>query len=260
MILVLHTAAVQELIGRAAADGTLVSRVSGWPELDAAILTAPPSTIAVVDPYEGAEEAGPSRMLRDLLRRLPSTSVVPVLHVTPDRAQDVALLDEWGIAGVISTGHDDTASAVRHRLRDACVRPLKRMLASMLPASASPRAFTLLSVAADVVADGGSVSDFADALGASPSTLLRWCDEAHLPNPRTILQWVRVLLAAKFLDEEKRTLDSIAVACGYASTAELRKVMLRLTSFTPAQLRTSQTALEISSTRFLESVRRAPSA
>lgn len=238
VILILHGDAAVKAAITSAANGSLVSHVPDWDALSIAIITAPPSAVAVVDPYFGTSGSKQAFELRDLLHRFTSASIVPILKVTPSRASDVAMLDEWGIASIISTGHDDTPAAISHRLGDACVRPLKRLLASILPATTSPHAFPLLCAAAETIADGGTVADFASSVNASPSTLLRWCEEARLPNPRTILQWVRVLLSSKYLEEQERTIESIATSCGYASPAELRKVTLRLVGLSPAQIRT----------------------
>jgi AraC-like DNA-binding protein len=240
VILVLHPEPqVHAAIAAAAGEGSFVTTVDDWPSVEEALLASPPSTVAVVDPYLGGSGPGPTRELHGLLQRLPSTSVVPALQVTPERAADVALLDEWGVAAIISSGHDDTPAALSRRLGDACVRPLKRLLASMLPPEASPHAITLLFAAADTMCDDGNVADLATALEASPSTLLRWCGAAGLPSPRTLLQWVCVLHAANLLEEPVRTPEAVARTCGYASAAELRTVTQRLLGRTPAQLRTA---------------------
>lgn len=250
VILVLHPEPrVHAAIAEGAPAGALVSPVRGWDALEDAIKVSPPSTVTVVDPYfDRAPE--PATELFDLLRRLPSASVVPAIEVTPERAPDIARLDESGIAGLISTGHDDTPAAIGHRLAEACVSPLKRTLAAILPPETSPHAYTLLFAAAETMCDGGNVADLAKSIDASASTLLRWTLAAGLPTPRTLLQWVRVLLAARLLDEPIRSIDSVARTCGYASPAELRKVTIRLLGQTPAQLRSN--AFNLASRRFLE--------
>jgi AraC-like DNA-binding protein len=253
VILVLHSEPeVHAAIVGAAGKGSVVSSVDDWPSLEDALLASPPSTVAVVDPYLGASVPGPAGELHALLQRLPSASLVPALEVTPERASDVTLLDEWGVAGIISTGHDDTPAAISRRIGDACVRPLKRLVAEMLPPETSPHAYTLLFAAADTMCDDGNVADLATSLEASPSTLLRWCEAAGLPPPRTLLQWVRVLHAANLLEEPVRTPEAVARTCGYASAAELRTVTRRLLGRTPAQLRTA--GFRHAAGRFLEAL------
>jgi AraC-like DNA-binding protein len=257
VILVLHPEPrVHATVAEAAGEASLVTTVDDWPGLEEALLASPPSTVAVVDPYLGGTGPGPARELHGLLQRLPSTSVIPVLEVTAERAPDVTLLDEWGVAAIISSGHDDTPAAISRRLDDACVRPLKRLLASMLPPETSPHAYTLLFAAADTMCAGGNAADLATALEASPSTLLRWCEAAALPSPRTLLQWVRILLAASLLEEPVRTPDSVARTCGYASTAELRTVTQRLLGRTPAQLKTD--GFPHAAARFLQALATLP--
>lgn len=237
VILVLHPDHRVHAVVRDAARHAVVSALDDWQALHKALLVTPPSTVGVVDPYFASQEPGPSPELHALLMRVPSASLIPALEITPESASDLALLDAWGTAGFISTGHDDTPAAIASRLADACLLPLKRLLAATLPADASPNAYTLLFAAADAICHGGNATDLATALQASPSTLLRWCEEAGLPTPRTLLQWVRVLLATCLLAEPARTPDAVARACGYASRAELRRVTQRLLGQTPVQLR-----------------------
>jgi len=257
VILVLHPEpGVHAAIAGAAGKGSLVTAVEDWLSVEDALLASPPSTVAVVDPYLGGAGPGPASELHALLQRLPSSSIVPALEVTPERASDVALLDEWGVAAIISSGHDDTPAAISRRIGDARVRPLKRRLASMLPPETSPHAYTLLFAAADTMCDDGNAADLATALEASPSTLLRWCEAAGLPSPRTLLQWVRVLHAANLLEEPVRTPEAVARTCGYASAAELRTVTQRLLGSTPAQLRTA--GFQHTAARFLAALTTLP--
>jgi AraC-like DNA-binding protein len=252
VVLVLHQDRdVHAAVAAAAPEGTLVSTTTDWDALAAAIRETPPSTVSIVDPYHGGAAPGPAQPLHGLLARLPSASVVAAMAVTAERACDVAELDEWGIAGIISTGHDDTPTGIRQRIREASSRRIKRLLTAVLPPEISPNAYALLLAAADTTSDGGTVSDYALTLGVSSSTLLRWAEEARLPTPRTLLQWVRVLHAAQLIDEPERTLEEVARACGYASLAELRRVTLRHLDATPAQLRTAGTAFRNAAARFV---------
>lgn len=254
VVLVLHgDPAMQSVVASAARPQALVTGVSGWTALAEAIKETPPSTVSVVDPYFGTATPGPAAELRMLLERMPSSSVIAALTVDETRARDVATLDDWGVAGIISVGHDDTPAAIQQRLANACAHPIKRLLGNILPPEISPHAYALIFAAADTTCEGGAVADLSEALGASPSTLLRRTEEAGLPNPRTLLQWMRILIAAKLLQEPERDVDHVARATGYASTGELRRVTQRHIGVTPAQLR-DRAAFHLAAQRFTEAL------
>lgn len=258
VVLVLHDdPTMQMVVADAASDQALVTPVPDWTALSAAIRETPPSTVSIVDPYFGAGSTAPAPELRELLQRLPSASIVAALSVTVDRARDVTLLDDWGVAGIISIGHDDTPSAVQLRLRETCALPVKRFLVSILPPTTAPDAYALVLSAAETTCAGGTVADLAAALGASPSTLLRRTEEAGLPTPRTLIHWMRVLLAAMLLDEPERGIDEIARASGYASPADLRRALQRHLQATPGELRTKR-ATELATHRFLAALQLSP--
>src|SRR5690606_25819214 len=101
--------------------------------------------------------------------------------------------------------------------------------------SASARA--ILSAASAVVADGGQGKDLAKVLDITPRTLSRWCRKAGLPPPKRLLAWMRILLAAEFLDDPGRPVAAVAQACGYAADSSLRLALRRFTGFNPTDLR-----------------------
>ncbi len=251
VVLVLHgDPAIFSAVRAAATPHTIVSQVPDWPGLTAGIRETPPSTVSVVDPYFGTSRPGLAPELHALLQRMPSACVIAALEIEEGRARDVVTLDDWGVAGLITTGHDDTTEAIQQRLGDARAFPLKRLVGTILPPETSPQAYTLVFAAVDATCESGTVADFAEALGASPSTLLRWTEETGLPTPRTLLQWMRVLLATKFLGDPERDIEEVARATGYASTGELRRVTQRHLGMTPAQLR-SPNALTLVADRFI---------
>ena len=210
---------MRSVLESAAPSRTVVSSVPDWAALADGIKQTSPSTVSVVDPYFGTAGARLAPELRELLHRFPSASVISALDVRQERARDVALLDAWGVAGIITSGHDDTPAAIEQRLAEACAWPLKRLVGSILPPELSPHAYALILAAADVTCDGGKVADFSEALGASPSSLLRRAEEAGLPTPRTLLQWMRILLAAKLLEEPERGIEDVARNAGCAGVA-----------------------------------------
>lgn len=212
--------------------------IQDWDDLRATAEDAPPASLVVVDPYLGSNgKKTLSPHLRALLQDLPSTSVFAALRVTPPRADDLRTLGVWGVTQVISMGHDDTKRALAKRFRDARGGPLRALLREALPPETPGRARGIMDAAAEVIAVGGHGSDLAEQFGLSRRTLLRWCQRAGLPAPRTLMAWMRVLLAAELMDDPGRTVLTVARTCGYSSDSGLRRVITKFLGQSPGELR-----------------------
>ena len=227
-----------------------------WSALHAAVVAAPPSALVVVDPYAGENAGGQlAQELRGLLVDFPSLPVFAATEAGRGQRDDLRTMGKWGIVEVISIGHDDTPAALLHRFRKATGRPLKVLLEGVLPADTSSRARAIIDAAAETVTVAGHALDLAQGLGLSRRTLLRWTEAAEIPPPRTLLAWMRILLAAELLDDPGRSVLSVAQACGYSSDSGLRRVMQRFVGASPTQLR-DRGAFARASKKFLEQLAR----
>ncbi len=222
--------------------------IPGWDALRAALRTAPPGSVAVVDPYaEGDGEL--CTALRDILRDFRSATVVAAHRFEPVHYGDLRTLGQWGIAELICIGREDTRAALGRRLRAVQARPIERVLRPSLSRAFSGRARTLLTAAAETVVRGGQAPELAAALELKERTLLRWCERADLPPPRRLLAWIRVLLACDLLDDPGHTLSSAARSCGYAADMPLRRAIRNLVGEEPQALR-EEGALSVASRAF----------
>jgi AraC-like DNA-binding protein len=228
--------------------------VEGWEELQEVIRSAPASSLIVVDPYhEGPAEGSLSIELASLLNRLPSLTVTAALEVRPERVADVLRLGRWGVVQVVDLEEELTAAALGQRLMAARGRPLRGLIERSLPPYTSAAARSILTSAAAVVADGGQGTDLAKVLHITPRTLSRWCRKAGLPPPKRLLAWMRILLAAEFLDDPGRPVSAVALACGYAADSSLRLALRRFTGFNPSELR-ERGAFATASAGFVEAL------
>lgn len=236
-LLVMHASAgLSQALREAWDDAARVWPMAGWDALERAMDRVPPTAVAIVDPF--AEGDGPpSPRLEALLQAMPSATVVAAFAVTPQTARYVETLARWGVADVIDVGREDTPVALRRRLRLVQGRLTSRLLERALPRSTPTRTRTLLAVAADTAAVGGGSAELAQALGVTERTVLRWCQRADLPQPRRLLAWLRILLAADMLDDPGRTLAAVARACGYSSDTALRNTLRTFLNASPTELR-----------------------
>lgn len=249
-ILLLHPDdAFRERVRRALTEEQALWIFTEWGALRRALRDAPPGTVAVVDPYAGARE-GLSLSLRDLMRDFPSATILAASRFDTAQYADLRTLGSWGVAELICIGKEDSRAAVARRIRVMQGRAVERVLKHAIPRAIPSRVRTLVSAAADTAAAGGHAPELAASLGLTERTLLRWCARAHLPPPRRLLAWLRVLLACDFLDDPGHTLSSVSRACGYAADMPLRRAIRNLTGLEPPELR-KQGALETAAQAFV---------
>lgn len=212
----------------------------GWHELAAAMETAPPSAVALVDATLDAEPGGgPPPRLRELMGRRPSIAVVAVLP-SADDAAGIHLLIEWGATQVMGLRDARDALDLGARLRDARARSLKDAVKELLPVGSTGYALQLVHAACDVVVEGGGAPELADRFGADPRTVAGWCTREALPPPRRLLAWARVLLACMLLKEEGRSVVNSARGAGYATDHALRRALRQLVQAEPARARRAE--------------------
>jgi hypothetical protein len=122
--------------------------VTSWEALDDALEMAAPSTLAVVDPYDGRPPAeGLSPRVPELIRRHPMTPVVAAMALEDAAREDVAEVLAWGVSEVVDLDLENTPTALVPRLRGAHARPLKRRIEKLLSPYASTDAAVLLYAA-----------------------------------------------------------------------------------------------------------------
>lgn len=215
-----------------------VERVADWEGLRDRVGKRALRGIIVADPFFGSPDPFPSEHLRALVaEHAPTVGIVPALRVASAPSDTLATLLGWGISEWLDLDREMTAAALSRRLRRVWIQPVERLLARALPSGVPSRTRMLLSVATEVVAEGGQAPEFARALGVGDRTVPRWCLRADLPPPRRLFAWLRLLLASELLDDPGRSLEGISRATGYAGAPSLKTALRNLLSLTPRELR-----------------------
>jgi AraC-like DNA-binding protein len=238
-----------------AAEGVFQLReLADWRGLERTLAGAGPGALVVVDPYHGSPR-GSNRLapeLRMLRHSFPSAVVLAAFSYRERGYRDIWALSTWGVAEVLVLEEESTRTAVQQLLQEVRNRSLRRLLDGVRLPHAG-RARPVLDAAAEVVASGGQARDLARALSVSRATLLRWCTRAELPPPRRLLLWIRLLHAARLLDDPGHSVISVARSCGYASDNALRNALQAAGVPAPTELRL-RGAFEVVCTRFQREV------
>lgn len=209
-------------VRKAAGTTFAVREMRSWARLTEALLAAPLTSLAVVDPY-GADGRLATE-LREMLQSFPCASVVAVVRGHRCTAADLRTMGAWGVTEVVADD-EEGVKELAGVLSAARTMPLRDLIESRLPPHVLPQARAVLFAAAEVALTHGAATHLARALHVSMRTLVRLCARARLPNPRNLLGWMRVLLAAQLLENRVRSVDAVARACGYASDSGLRRAL-----------------------------------
>ena len=242
----------QRMVRSSLAEGFGCWTVPDWKILRETARSASAAEVAVVDALGPDAELSPE--LRAFVAEFPQLPVIAVLPPALECVREVRTLREWGVAEVIVRGVEDTPEGIASAVRHAQGTVLRGVVQEILPAYIGGGTRRLLLAAAEAVATGGHAPDLAAALGVTETTVMRRCERLRLPPPRRLLAWMRVLLAARLLDQPGRTSRSVAYACGYATEAGLRRVLQSFLGKSVTELR-ERGAVKVAAGAFLRELR-----
>lgn len=202
-----------------------VREVDSLEDLARILPSAHPTSVVLLDPYENA--ATPNAAFWSILERFPSVAVIPVFELRPERLDHMRGMVVSGVSEFLNLDREDMTSLAAARIRSALARPFKRRVEAVLSRHADVEARTILIAAAEACVRGERPKELADRFSVGSRTLAAWCAAHGLPQPRRLLAWLRIMLAAHLLEDAGRTRVSVAAACGYSTDRSLRRVIHR---------------------------------
>lgn len=197
--------------------GYMVQAQANWPALAESVRTAAPSSVVLV--------RATASEVRGLIQATPSVPVVAAVSFRDAGAAQVRALLAAGVAEVVNVDVLPSMVGMVPTLRRAHARPLTRRVEAGLPVWVPEEGRTLLRAAAETVVDLGGRAMLAGMFGVYERTVAEKCAELHLPPPRRLLGWARVLLALSLLEEAERTVMNVALVCGYRDNSSLKRAV-----------------------------------
>ena len=201
-----------------------------------AALAARPFVLLVTGPRDvhGATTEGAIRAIRT---GFPSLPVVGYVYSRPGVSADVLALARAGVHELVMHGVDDVGvtlqSIFANALRRTVVERVEAQLRERLPAQLLPfvrYCLTQLDAAPTVPA-------IARALGVHRKTLVNWMRAAHVPPPRIMATWCRLLVAASLLEDPARSIEQVALSLDFPSGNAFRNVLRRYSGMGPSEVR-----------------------
>lgn len=159
------------------------------------------------------------------------------VYVYADRSVDgmreLMPLARAGARGVIIRDADDDAASLRRLLvRGSLARALESVtlaVQQVVPARQLP----LLMLCIDHIGEPQTASAFARRLGVSRRTLSEWARKSGARGVRSLSSKIRVLAALELIRDSGRSLEHVAHALRFSSSAHLHNTVRRYTGMLP---------------------------
>src|SRR3954469_12577089 len=223
-------------LGETAALGRYeVTRIERWGQLVQRLPRLSPGTVLVLEPYLGSGSA--PKEFWEALSLFPSFPVIAAVPVSRISSTELQRMHLAGVGGVLNLRFTHSGSLLSQMADAAFAYPLKRRVEMALSRFLGGDARILIRAAAEVAVCGGNAEDLAKIFSVGPSTVTNWCEALHLPPPRRLQLWLRLLLAAQLMEDAGRSIPAAACAAGYATDRSFRRAVRGLLGASPRELR-----------------------
>jgi AraC-like DNA-binding protein len=174
------------------------------------------------------------RQLRTSFPRMPVIAMAPAATAV---GHELVAAVQAGANGLILQGIEDAGvallDAIDHADDECTARLVLAELGLALPEPARPVLEYVLAQARRPL----SVDEVADALGMTRRTLARRLARTGVPTPLALINWCRLLVAARAMEDRGRTLEQVALQLDFPGAAALRNMLARYTGLKPRDVR-----------------------
>lgn len=201
-----------------------------------AMVEAGLTNLIVVDhrDHDGSPTLPSVRKLRSEYPSVPIVMYLPMSAVVSGAVMEYA---KAGVSQLVFQGVDDLKASLRLAINVA----LDQMSAITLIAEFEPHVpasvVPFLRYCLEHARRDITVEEVADAMGVHRKTLVDRLKAAHLPSPRAMIGWSRLLMAARVLDDPGRTVEQAALKLDFPSGAALRNMFKRYTGLRTTEVR-----------------------
>lgn len=192
----------------------------------------------IVDPYDTRGHPPDFEPLRQLKRLYPSVSIVLYVSIPPATAQHMFEMGRLGLDALVVNDQDDGPTQLLARIEQSGARALadtvRRALGDLRP-TVRDAVLTVVARAHERL----SPESLARLLGIRRKLLAERLAEAGFPSPQPLIAWGRLIVAARMLEDEQRSADSVALALEFPSGSAFRNTCQRYLRLAPQQIRAS---------------------
>jgi AraC-like DNA-binding protein len=167
----------------------------------------------------------------------PSVPIVMYLPMSVVMSGAVMEYAKAGVSQLVVQGVDDLKAMLRSAMNSALDHMSAVTLSAELEAHIPAPIVPFLRYCLEHARRDISVEDVATAMGVHRKTLVDRMKAAHLPSPRAMIGWCRLLIAARVLDDPGRTVEQVALKLDFPSGAALRNMFKRYTGLRTTEVR-----------------------
>lgn len=161
------------------------------------------------------------------------------VYVYADRSADsmreLMPLARAGARGVIIRDADDDAANLKRLLVRGSLERALESVALAVHQVVPARQLPLVMLCIDHIGEPQAASAFARRLGVSRRTLSAWARKSGARGVRSLSSKVRVLVALELIRDSNRSLEHVAHALRFSSSAHLHNTVRRYTGMLPRQ-------------------------
>ncbi len=222
-----------------------IAWASDWDQLEQ-LVREMPVDIFVVDPRRRTRiDVAAVCRLRE---RYPSIPTVLYTEFQVDLADPLLVWGDVGVCGAAFLDQSDTEWDL-HRLLEAATatcaaQQILSAIEAVLP-ELDDTVRRVLSLGLHEAASLLSAQQWAERAGLTRRTLYRLFKQAGLPTPKTCLQWLRLLYAAKALTDPGVTVEDVVFRMRYSAPPNFWSHVRKLVGVSPSEMRWSVTAEEL---------------
>lgn len=219
--------------------GLSLQFAAGWEHAQALARSAPPDLL-VFDPYEG--DRLDSESIARFTAQFSACVLVAYSRFPHGCARDVLELSRAGVHAVATLDVDDAPQALAALLENALEAGMLGRAVSLLARRSPPPLRTLLPRALFLSYRDLTPSSVASLCHCHPKTLRVHLRRAGLPSLAKLVVWSRLIRACHLLRDPRRSVESVALALGFASANSFRNQVLRYLGVCPTGLREREDA------------------
>ena len=177
------------------------------------------------------------RQIAEMRARFPLASMCGFFIDNTSDLGVLAKLGGMGLTGVVQEKFAHRATHLRAMLSHAHVESFAARIMRLANLSVAPHAESVLRHALRLAHEPLSLPRLAESMRMHERTLRKYCYAHALPSPQWIIGWSRSLAIAYYLQEDGRSIQSIASLLGFSTSGLLANHLKRYTGTTASVLR-----------------------
>jgi AraC-like DNA-binding protein len=194
--------------------------------------------------------------VRQLRTRYPSVAIVLYVSVPPTPPRELFEAGRFGIDGLVLAEQDDEPRQVRAFIEQAEARGVLGVVRQVLH-GVRPTVRDATLIAVTRAHQRLTPERLARILGLRRKALASRLSQAGFPPPARLIAWGRLIVAARLLEDEQRSVDSVAMSLDYPSGSAFRNIFRRYLHQTPQHVR-AKGATQFVIDAFMREVREGP--